>query len=277
MSFELFKLLFDKVRFETKQYDTITFSGFGEPLLDEGLFEKIKYAKSKGFKVLILTNGSKLTVDTFKKLQYMNVDSIRISFYGISSSSYCRVHGISNIIMFEKVKQNLIDISEIKSHTQIILTYNIVDAINSSETQQWIDFWKERVDLVEVWKPHNWVNGKSYRQVQKDKLKTCGRPWNTPLQIQVDGTVNMCCFDYNGKLLLGDLKTDSLNDIFNSDAFQLILKCHENGNFEDSGLICENCDQRNSAKSDVMVYNSIFDVRDRVGKFSTTYTDLQTK
>ena len=130
---------------------------------------------------------------------------------------------------------------------------------------------------MEVWKPHNWVDGKDYRKVQNERLKTCGRPFKGPLQVQIDGTVNMCCFDYNGQLLLGDLNKQNLREIFSSEMFKKIVKCHETGNFEGSGLICENCDQRNKVKTDVMIYNSKFDVKERVGKVSTTYSDLNEK
>lgn len=274
MSLDLFINLFDKIIAETSQYDTVTFSGFGEPLLDNTLNDKIRYVKSKGFNVLILSNGSLLTVEKFRELQHLGVNSIRISLYGMSPLTYSKVHGISNMNQFQQVKENISAISKIKESTKIILTYNIVDKINDSETDLWINFWKDRVDLIEVWKPHNWVDGRNYRIVQNEKLRTCGRPWNTPLQIQVDGTVNMCCFDFNGKLLLGDLTRQSLIEIFSSKNFNKILYCHETGDFTGSNLICENCDQRNMIKSDVMIFNSKFNVDDRVNKISTTYTDL---
>ena len=56
--------------------------------------------------------------------------------------------------------------------------------------------------------------------------------------------------------------------------FNRIGDCHTSGNYEGSGLICENCDQRNEGKSGVMVYNSRFDINERIHKLSTTYTDL---
>ena len=150
----------------------------------------------------------------------------------------------------------------------------MVNECNDTDMESWIEYWKDKVDLLEVWRPHNWVNSKDYRAVQKEKLKTCGRPFNTPLQIQVDGTVNMCCFDFDGQLLLGDLKTQTLEEIFESSMFNKILKYHTTGDFTESGLICEDCDQRNVDKSDVMIYNSKFDIKERVKKVSTTYQEI---
>lgn len=273
MSYETFEFLLNKVTDEINQFDTVTFPGMGEPLLDEELDRKIMYAKGMGFTILMLTNASMLTVDRFKILQDVGVDSIRVSMYGDTPESYSSMHG-TNSNFFEKVKSNLTEISKIKKQTKLLLTYNIVENANDLALESWIEYWKGRVDLLEVWHPHNWVDAKAYRTVQREKIKTCGRPWKTPIQIQVDGTVNMCCFDFNGELLLGDLKIQSLEDIFESEMFRRILKHHTSGNFKESGLICQNCDQRNVNKSDIMIYNSKFDIKERVNKVSTTYSDL---
>jgi len=274
MSLEDFKFLFDKVRKERKEYNTVTFSGFGEPFLDPSLFDKIRCARKKNFEVLILTNASLLTKEKFLELDRMKVKSVRISFYGYSPEVYSSIHGINQKGLFDRIKDTLTEISDIKKHTKLILTLNIEKGINGSEMKSWIDYWKDKADLLEVWRPHNWIDGRRYRRIQRKKLKTCGRPWKTPLQVQVDGTVNMCCFDFDGKLILGDLKSQSLKEIFSSPMFKKILKHHTSGNFKNSGLICEFCDQRNADKSDVMLYNSKFDIKERVAMVSTIYSKL---
>ncbi len=276
MGLELFKKLFDKITRETTQYDTLTFPGMGEPLLDETLDKKIEYTKNsnKDMSILILTNGSLLTPKRFKQLENLGVTSVRVSFYGNNPVSYSKVHGVKNKGLFNKVKDNLIKISQIKTSTKLLLTFNVVDGSNEDSVEKWIKFWKNKADLIEVWRPHNWVDARNYRKVQKEKLNTCGRPFKGPLQVQVDGTVNMCCFDFDGKLILGDLKSQSLKEIFSSPLYRKIVKCHTSGNFKGSGLICENCDQRNRNKTDVMVYNSKFDISERVKMISTTYSKV---
>ena len=274
MSFALFKMLFDKINRETSRYNTLTFPGMGEPLLDKSLDKKIEYAKKRDFKVLILTNASLLGISRFKELESLGVDSIRVSFYGNTPQSYRNIHRVKDIGLFRKIRDTLAEICKIRNTTQILFTYNVVQDNNDSHVDSWIKYWQDKADLLEVWRPHNWVDGKSYRKIQRKKLKTCGRPFKTPLQVQVDGTINMCCFDFDGKLLLGDLKTQTLREIFQSPMFKKILKCHTTGDFKNSRLICENCDQRNSDKSDVMVYNSKFDIKERVKSVSTTYTKI---
>ena len=271
MSFKLFRELLDKISDETDQYSMVSFPGMGEPLMDESLDEKIAYVKKKNLSVSILTNGSYLSVDRFKKLEDLGVESIRVSFYGAGPQSYAKVHGVKEGGLFEKVRENLNKIAKIKRHTRLLLTFNAVRGVNDDCDKDWIDEWKDKADLIEVWHPHNWADGRGYRKLQTQKLKTCGRPFRGPLQIQVDGTVNMCCFDFDGKLTLGDLKRESLTEIFSSECYEKIAECHRSGNFKGNGLICENCDQRNKDKSDVMLYNSKFNIDERVKQVSTTY------
>jgi wyosine [tRNA(Phe)-imidazoG37] synthetase (radical SAM superfamily) len=273
MPTEKFKFYLQQILDATGQYDTLTFSGFGEPLLDKDILEKIKFARKCNLKVLLLTNGSLLTKEIFEKMEDLEVESIRVSFYGITGTTYSKVHGVDGGY-FEKTYKNLTDLCRSKRRVKILMTYNIVEGINDQDTSAWVKYWEPISDLVEIWKPHNWVYGRSYRKVQKEKVETCGRPWNTPLQVQVDGTINMCCFDFNGDLLVGDLNKQSLEEIFKSGMYKKIVSCHASGNFEGSGLICENCDQRNEDKAGVLAYSSKFNPEDRIGRVSTTYSKL---
>lgn len=273
MSLELFKYLFDKVISETGQYSTLTFPGMGEPLLDQTLSQKIFHAKKRcpRIEVLILTNGSLLDWKRFHEFEKLGVASVRVSLYGVDQESYARVHGIKSKRMYAKVRDNLLEISEKKTTTDLLLTFNSISGENDRGVREWVDLWEDKADLVEVWRPHNWVDAKNYRKIQRTLLPTCGRPFKGPLQIQVDGTVNMCCFDYDGKLTLGDLKTQSLKEIFSSHIFKRLKACHQSGSYNKAGFICEFCDQRNVDKADVMIYNSKFNVSERVHMISTTY------
>lgn len=275
MSYDLFVQIIDKIFSETDQYDKVSFPGMGEPLLDKNLEDKIRYVKRKGLAVNILTNASMLSPERFATLQGIGVDSIRVSMYGLTRDTYSAVHRTGSEQTYDRITKNLEEISVLRNKTQLLLTYNIIDGVNDEGFEDWIDHWKGKVDLLEVWRPHNWGDTMSYRAVQATKLKSCGRPFNTPLQVQVDGTVNMCCFDYKGELLLGDLKTTSLHDIFRSAPFEKISACHSSGKFAGSGLLCEHCDQRNADKSDVMVFNSKFNIEQRVHLYWTNYSKIE--
>lgn len=276
MSDELFEDCVCKIKKCTDQYDTLTFAGLGEPMMDKRLLDKIRIAKKHGFDQMnLLTNGSLLTRDIFLQMQDAGMQTVRISFYGMTPESYSGVHGShGNPEKFQTLCETVEELCALPRTTRLVMTFNVVPGVNDSDLKTWIDHWEDRADLIEAWHPHNWVYGRKLRAVGGVQRKSCGRPFNGPLQIQVDGTVNMCCFDFNGDLTLGDLKTQTLEEIFSAEPFTRLHDCHKSGDYFGSNFICEQCDQRNADKSDVMVYNSEFSLEERVEMTSTTYSPL---
>jgi len=271
MSTEMFKSLLDKILAEADHYKNVSFAGIGEPLLDFDIIEKIKYVKSKGLNPILVTNALLLTLDKFRELQDAGLYSVRVSFHGANAQDYSRLHGVPQQ-NFYQIKDTIAKIAKEKNTTRLLLTCAFVQGVNNRPVEEWLGLWEGlNVDLLEVWKAHNWVDSLNNRVVQEKKVNTCGRIENGPLQVQADGLINACCFDWDGKLIFGDLKTQSLTEIFSSPEYNNIKEKHRTGNFNNSGLICEFCDQRNSCKKDVLLYSSKYDLNERVRMTSTTY------
>jgi MoaA/NifB/PqqE/SkfB family radical SAM enzyme len=255
------------------QIKDVTISGFGEAFIDPEILLKIEIARNLGFKVHVLTNGSLLSKENIDRLFKLKVNDIRISLHTTDVNNYIGITS-ANEKQFNKVINNLeYCISKRNGKTKIIITADIIEE-NKNDVDELIEKYSERVDVLDIWSPHNWVNWGNYRE-DKEKIKTCGRPFSGPIQVQVDSTVNMCCFDYNGELLLGDARRKYFEDIFNSKAYHDLCWAHKSGRLED--YICNNCDQRNKDKSDALIYCSKFSKQDRIKKTSTNYRDLKAK
>jgi radical SAM protein with 4Fe4S-binding SPASM domain len=67
----------------------------------------------------------------------------------------------------------------------------------------------------------------------------CVRPWFI-ITILWDGRVVPCCYDYDGKYVIGDLTTHSLKEIWNNRRMQELRRQLITGTFYDNPL-CENC------------------------------------
>jgi radical SAM protein with 4Fe4S-binding SPASM domain len=201
------------------------------------------------------------------KLFRLGITDLRFSIHALISDKYASVMGTS-LDNYMKAIYNIAYAIEHKNDTKIVITAVIIKE-NKDQIQLLIDNYAKQADLLEIWKPHNWVDADCYRLGDLTK-RTCGRPSKGPLQIQVDGTINMCCFDYNGQLLLGNFKKQTLKEIFSSEPYLTIKKHHKNGTIQKSDLLCKECDQLYENK-DVLIYNSQFDKEDRIGKLSTTY------
>jgi hypothetical protein len=133
---------------------------------------------------------------------------------------------------------------------------------------------KMRVDHLEIWKPHGWAGGRSYRDKTKKRLNTCGRPFGGPIQIQADGIMIVCCFDYNGQMVIGDTHENTIEEILNGAPMGRIRLAHECGDLK--GLICEVCDQLNILDEPPLLYSSRNPERE-INRTSVTNHKLEVK
>jgi len=262
MTNQLFFKIIDKLKQQIPQINIITLSGMGEIFIDADILDKIKYCKDNGYIVNLLTNGSFLTKKIINELDIINIDSIRISLHTLNENHYRQItnNKLGDII-------NIIEYIYKNTNLKLIISSDIIN-INEFDIEELIQTYSKFVH-IEIWKPHNWVNWGSYRIGEK-KEKTCGRPFNGPLQIQVDGTINMCCFDYNGKLTIGDFKTQTINEIFNSKMYLKIKSFHE-GNKKN--IICSSCDQLFVKNKSILIYSNK-NIEDRINKTSTNYDKI---
>jgi len=81
---------------------------------------------------------------------------------------------------------------------------------------------------------------------------TCGRPENGPLQIQWDGEVIPCCYDYINQIVLGNAFERPVLDIRNGEKYSLLRWAHRTKNFR-LFPYCDQCDQL-LPHADALVY-----------------------
>ena len=269
MELAMFKTIVDKIKSELPDITDITISGFGEAFLpwEYTIVDKIRYAKDSGYKIHILSNGHNFSHPIIDQIDEIGVEDVRISLHAIDYPTYNKLTN-APLYMYNKVIWNLKRILE-KTDINLVLTFEIIEGINDDKIDEIIARYGDHATL-EMWRPHNWVDTFKYRKLPIIN-KTCGRPFNGPYQVQVDGTVNMCCFDYNGVLLLGDFMTQTMEEIFNGVPYLTLRRHHELGALSD--YICHDCDQRKSLDS-AFVYNNKFTKEERLYKTSTNYRSV---
>ena len=238
--------------------EKVVLTGFGEPLLDKKLERKVAYLSAKAISSYFITNASGLTKARSQGLLDAGLDELRISFYGMNPQSY---NSIMQGLDFERTKQKVFGFLELKERhsnkTKIQVSYLEMDE-NKDETEGFIEFWEGLVDAIEVWRPHNFGDGRDYRERSDETnlliKETCGRPENGPLQIQWNGEVVPCCYDYNNAIILGNAFQQSVLEIMNSFKYRLLRYAHELGRF-DLFPYCNQCDQL-LPHDDALVYTN---------------------
>ena len=229
----------------------VVLTGFGEPFLDKNLERKISYAKSKGLKVHLITNGSVLTKRRRQQVIWSGLDEMRVSFYGMGSDTY---NAVMRGLNYETTVKRLLAFLTERIDTQVQIFY-LVLPVNRKDVEAFIDFWEPKVDAIEVWQPHNFGNGREYRELT-DVKKSCGRPAHGPLQIQWDGTVIPCCYDYNNNIVLGNAFQQPVMEILHGKRYADLRTAHFTGNFPP---YCDSCDQL-LPHDDALVYTNRHDL-----------------
>ena len=104
--------LFHKLIPFLKYTDMVYLQGWGEPLLNNDIFEMIRICKDQGKCVGFTTNGMLLAEDTIRKLVDLKLDIIGISLAGTTATTHNQIRKRTN---FNKLVSNLELLCKIKA------------------------------------------------------------------------------------------------------------------------------------------------------------------
>jgi len=221
----------------------------GEMFLCNAINEHIRAAKSIGYEYIYSdTNGALATKDKLLGVIQSGLDSIKFSINAGTRETYAEIHGRDD---FEVVLQNLKFCYELKQKYNpnlLIMVSFVVTRKNENE----IEFLKEKVSpYIDRFMCHP-VN---IAHLPKEETKSskllpvkfeevyhsqipCPMVFHR-VHITYNGYLTACCADFNHDLLMADLKTQSLEQAWNSDNFRKLRKAHKERAVE--GLLCEDC------------------------------------
>jgi sulfatase maturation enzyme AslB (radical SAM superfamily) len=209
---------------------------FGEPLLDDRLAARIRYAKRKGLpKVKIFSNGSLLDERWARELIAAGLDEIKISFDGATPEEYERIRAP---LKFDRLIENLSRLVFLRNQMEAKMKIRIACCL-TSDKESTIRALRPIVDGFSFGKIHNWA-GKDADEPREHVRKPCSRLWRT-LTVLAGGEVALCCLDYNGQHVLGRVdEGTSLREVWHSGAYQEVRLRHVQGRQREIAL-CDNC------------------------------------
>jgi radical SAM protein with 4Fe4S-binding SPASM domain len=228
----------------------ITLSFFGEPFLDKTIIEKIKYAKSKRMNVGFYSNASLLNEKLAKEIIEAKLDGITISFDGYSKETYEKIR---KNLKFEITKKNVLGLIKIrnkldKKNPRINLVLVELEE-NKKEIGNFYKEWKEKVDSINIINMRNWANDiqkegtkESFHFNRKIKRKPCALIW-MKMVVDWNGDVVLCCDDWNHSTILGNLKKQSIEEIWKGEKLRKIREAHIKGEFHKVSL-CSACNKK---------------------------------
>ncbi len=209
---------------------------YGEPFVDRQLVEKVRYAKERGIpQVGMISNGSLITEEIAAGMIDAGLDAINISVDAAGKEVFERTR---LNLEYDTVINNIRTLARLRNergrtHPKLILSFVRQD--NSADEQAFIDEWSKVADKVHITDLHNWAGTLN---ATSDVQYPCYRLWLT-FTVLWDGRVSLCCADFDGRNVLGDLRTSTIQEIWNSSLYRAARRQHlETGGPE----ICRSCD-----------------------------------
>ena len=222
------KIISDLAEFEAK-IKVIRLYKDGEPLLNPHLPEMISLAKESGYceRVDTTTNASLLTPELSRKIITAGLDRINISIEGVNENQY---KDFSNYkINFEQLVENIAYFYEHRKQCEMIVKIN-GDILTDQEKEKFYHIFGDISDgvfiesIMSCW-PEFELNGVEVNQdvgIYGQEIKevdVC--PYIFYLfAINSNGTASTCFLDWSRKLLIGDVKDESVKDIWLGEEMQ---------------------------------------------------------
>jgi radical SAM protein with 4Fe4S-binding SPASM domain len=216
--------------------------GLGEPLLDRAIFDRIEYCEQHGIATLLSTNGTLLDEEAATRLLDAPLQHITLSFDGASRETFEHYRKGAR---FEKVRDNFVRFArmkhERKSKLQIVVQM-VRMAGNAHEVDAFRAFWEAipGVDQVRIKEDETNLMTPEARAAEGGGRR-CHYLWRGAMYVKHDGRVFPCCQSYmlDGEPV-GDLRRESLGDIFNSPSMMKLRELHAAGRSAEIDM-CQRC------------------------------------
>lgn len=209
----------------------VRFIRWGEPTLHPKLIDYISEIKKHDILCHINTSGSLLTTDKIRKLIDIGLDSIKFSFQGADAKSYSEMRNIDYYDRLVAIVKLFFEIRGRRKkpfiHVSTTVTYEdarmiqrfksklgkITDLVTVGRTVlDRIDLKKTKLGEREV----ETIRRLKEKESVVKKHPRCPEVFDK-LSINWDGAVSACCEDYDNLMIVGDIREQSLKDIWRSE------------------------------------------------------------
>lgn len=218
----------------------------GESLLVPGVLDYFRYvrAQAPGTHLNLTTNGSRLSAKLGEEiLQEGLVDSVIVSIDGGDKETFEKIR---LNLSYDEVRNNVLHFirrrNELGKTVPTVSISMVTVEENKHTRQQLREVWEE-ADEVRFSVYFNWAGKLQNQGRTPNKINYCERLQHY-ITILADGRVAMCCFDSEADHVVGDIKTQSIREVWHSSAFDEKRRLLYERNF-DKLQICGGCDYIN--------------------------------
>lgn len=229
----------------------LTLHGYGEPLLDPHLVNRVREASARNIPTYLSCVPANLTVARAEALMAAGLTVLKVSIDGLDDAAQKAIRGPRN--NFEESFRTVLEVLRMKKEkgfkTLVVPTMISLSEGPEARAQhrRFLDLWEGH----DVWAYVKSQDNRWYFEEQTDKptnhshyaAQFCEQPW-IALTVMANGDVVPCTQDYNTEMKMGNIRENTLEEIWNGDAYRRFREYHVTGQFPPGHKCVSRCDQK---------------------------------
>jgi MoaA/NifB/PqqE/SkfB family radical SAM enzyme len=252
MKFEIFTKIIDDLKEFNEPIKVLRLYKDGEPLLNAHFAEMVAYAKKSGsvLRVDTTTNASLLNPKLNLKIIEAGLDRINVSVEGVSAEQYMKFSKYK--IDFDKFVENVKHFYENRKQCEVVVKIN-GDTLSEDDKKLFIETFKDIADgvyiehIMSCWPEFELRDGLEVNQEhgiygqEIKEVSVCPYVFYS-FSLNSDGQASLCFLDWSRKLLIGDVREESVKSIWLGDkmkSYQKMFLQHGRKNHP----VCGDCGQ----------------------------------
>lgn len=208
---------------------------YGEPLTNPNFCRMLSMACAAGIaeRVETTTNASLLTAEVAEAMIAAGLDYVRVSIYGHDEASHAATARTKTPL--QKIHNNLKLLQDMKRAAKVERPFVAVKMLDTFDPQRNAAFKAAFADVADelyLDQPHNWVQPAEESFIDKIVPESfaenrtgqyaCPMPFTT-LAVRSNGDVAPCCIDWYGSTIIGNIRQQSLQELWNSPAHKKLM------------------------------------------------------
>lgn len=256
MDMNLFTKIVDDLKEFPSKIKVVYLFAFGEPLLNKKLCEMIRTLKKANIceEIRLYTNGILLNKERNRELVDSGIDLIRISLNGLNAGDYKEICGCN--LDYDSFYENIKDLYAVsRGKAKLAVRASNAFMRETEHTEKFFELYSPIADYVfiediiggvwaqfeEIKLPQNVIVQNNW-DYQKRNHDICTYTFTT-MTIHSNGLVSPCCTDWKFGAMYGDVREESLVELWNSAKLRKMQLSHlrrEKGIY----AICDDCSFR---------------------------------
>lgn len=232
---------------------SVTLHGFGEPLLDPLLPQRVALLSQRSIPSYFSCNPCNIELDFIEELFDAGIGYIKFAMDSLDDAEARRIRG--GPADFSRSYENILKVLELKKRkgASTVIVMTMLDFCGefgqTSQAARFLELWRDKGVYAYVKTVDNkWLlqrKGETDKSRGENKSHYCAQyceyPW-TSLTVLADGSVVPCTQDINGSHIFGNVNDAPLAGIWNNREMRQFRMAQITGEFPDDFMCHARCD-----------------------------------